>query len=173
MWTCFLLPSLPCNQTPVSLKWSANCSENYFRYACCDQCSTHTSFIIMSNKGRLPVLGLINAAATGDGLWVLGLRGMGMGTVIEWNEDGSCDLPGPESSHHKAGRAECVAHFLFNTFWGVSHCCGHQLLHGVEDAISPKQNACLYWEITKASCLSLWINCSWRIPCIKCYLPND
>ena len=27
--------------------------------------------------------------------------------------------------------------------------------HGVGDAISPKQDACLYWEIIKASCLSV------------------
>ena len=32
----------------------------------------------------------VTAAATGDGLRALGMRGMGSGDVVEWNEDGSC-----------------------------------------------------------------------------------
>ncbi len=51
-----------------------------------------------------------------------------MGPIVEWNDDGSCVRPGPESSHYEAGRAECGAHLLFNAFWGVSNCCVHQLL---------------------------------------------
>ncbi len=52
----------------------------------------------------------VTAAATGDGLRALGLRGMRMGPIVEWNEDGSCVQPGTESSHYEAGRAECSAH---------------------------------------------------------------
>ena len=70
----------------------------------------------------------ITAAASGDGLRQLGLRGMKGGKVVEWNADGSCVRPGPEASHYEAGRAECGAHLLFNAFWAVSHCCVHQLL---------------------------------------------
>ena len=70
----------------------------------------------------------ITAAASGDGLRTLGMRRMGLGAVVEWNEDGSCVRPGPESSHYEAGRAECGAHLLFNAFWAVLHCCVHQLL---------------------------------------------
>jgi hypothetical protein len=36
----------------------------------------------------------VTAAATGDGLRALGLRRMGMGPIVEWNEDGSCVRPG-------------------------------------------------------------------------------
>jgi hypothetical protein len=50
-------------------------------------------------------------------------RGMGSRAVV-----GSFVLPGPESAHYEAGRAECAAQLLFNTLWGVSHCCVHQLL---------------------------------------------
>ena len=70
----------------------------------------------------------VTAAASGDGLRALGLRGMGTGPVVEWNEDGSCVRPGTESSHYEAGRSECGAHLLFNAFWTVAHCCVHQLL---------------------------------------------
>ena len=70
----------------------------------------------------------ITAAASGDGLRNIGLRGMGLGDVVQWNADGSCVRPGPESSHYEAGRAECGAHLLFNAFWAVSNCCVHQLL---------------------------------------------
>ena len=70
----------------------------------------------------------ITAAASGDGLRALGLRGMGSGPVVEWNDDGSCVRPGPEYRHYEAGRAECGAHLLFNAFWAISHCCVHQLL---------------------------------------------
>ena len=51
-----------------------------------------------------------------------------MGPIVEWNEDGFCVLPGPESLNYEAGRAECGAHLLLNAFWGVSNCCVHQLL---------------------------------------------
>ena len=50
----------------------------------------------------------ITAAASGDGLRQLGLRGMKGGKVVEWNEDGSCVRPGPEASHYEAGRASVV-----------------------------------------------------------------
>ena len=70
----------------------------------------------------------VTAAATGDGLRALGMRGMGSGDVVEWNEDGSCVRPGPESLHYEASRGECGAHLLFNAFWAVVNCCVHQLL---------------------------------------------
>jgi hypothetical protein len=70
----------------------------------------------------------VTAAASGDGLRALGMQRMGPGPVVEWNEDGSCVRPGPESSHYEAGRSECGAHLLFNAFWTVAHCCVHQLL---------------------------------------------
>jgi hypothetical protein len=70
----------------------------------------------------------VTAAASGDGLRALGMQRMGTGPVVEWNEDGSCVRPGPESSHYEAGRSECGAHLLFNAFWTVAHCCVHQLL---------------------------------------------
>ena len=70
----------------------------------------------------------VTAAATGDGLRNIGLRGMGPGDVVQWNEDGSCVRPGPESIHYEAARAECGAHLLFNAFWAVANCCVHQLL---------------------------------------------
>ncbi len=70
---------------------------------------------------------VITAASSADGLLALGMRIMGMGHVVEWNEDGSCVQHGPESSHYEAGRAEYGPHLLFNTFWGVSHCGVHQL----------------------------------------------
>jgi hypothetical protein len=53
---------------------------------------------------------------------------MGRGPVVEWNEDGSCVRPGPESSHYEAGRSEYGAYLLFNAFWTVAHCCVHRLL---------------------------------------------
>ncbi len=67
----------------------------------------------------------ITAAASGDGFWALGMRGMSesSGAVVEWNADGSCTRPGPEAIHYEAPRAECGAHLLFNAFWSVSHCC--------------------------------------------------
>ena len=37
----------------------------------------------------------ITAAASGDGLRTLGARGVGRGSVVEWNEDGSGVRPGP------------------------------------------------------------------------------
>ena len=48
--------------------------------------------------------------------------------ILEWNEDGSCVRPGPESLHYEASRGECGAHLLFNAFWAVVNCCVHQLL---------------------------------------------
>ena len=53
---------------------------------------------------------------------------LGSGNVVQWNEDGSCVQPGPESSHYEASRGEYSAHLLFNAFWAVVHCCVHQLL---------------------------------------------
>ncbi len=44
----------------------------------------------------------VTAAATGDGLRTLGVRGVGNGHVVQWNEDGSCVRPGPEQSHYEA-----------------------------------------------------------------------
>ena len=48
--------------------------------------------------------------------------------MVDWNANGSCVQPGPEASQYEAGRAECNAHLLFNTFWAVSQFCVHQLL---------------------------------------------
>ena len=70
----------------------------------------------------------VTAAASGDGLRALGMQRMGRGALVQWNEDGSCVRPGPESSHYEAGRSECNAHLLFNAFWNVANCCVHQLL---------------------------------------------
>jgi hypothetical protein len=70
----------------------------------------------------------ITAAATGDGLRNLGMQRMLGGDVVQWNEDGSCVRPGPQSKHYEAARSECSAHLLFNAFWSVLHCCVHQLL---------------------------------------------
>jgi hypothetical protein len=70
----------------------------------------------------------VTAAASGDGLRNIGLRGMGPGAVVQWNDDGSNVRPGPESSHYEAARGECGAHLLFNAFWTVANCCVHQLL---------------------------------------------
>ena len=70
----------------------------------------------------------VTAAATGEGLRALGMRRIGRGDVVMWNEDGSCVRPGPESTHYEASRAECGAHLLFNAFWAVANCCVHQLL---------------------------------------------
>ncbi len=68
------------------------------------------------------------AAASGDGLQNIGMRGMGQGAVVQWNEDGSHVRPCPHSSHYEAARGECGAHLLFNAFWTVVNCCVHQLL---------------------------------------------
>ncbi len=62
------------------------------------------------------------AAASGDCLRALGMKGMSNGAVVEWNADGSCTRPGPEALHYEAARAECGAHLLFNAFWAVSLC---------------------------------------------------
>ncbi len=70
----------------------------------------------------------VTAAATGEGLRALGMRRIGRGDVVMWNEHGSCVRPGPESTHYEASRAECGAHLLFNVFWAVANCCVHQLL---------------------------------------------
>jgi hypothetical protein len=70
----------------------------------------------------------VTAAASGDGLRNIGMRGMGPGAVVQWNQDGSHVRPGPESSHYEAARGECGAHLLFNAFWTVANCCVHQLL---------------------------------------------
>ena len=70
----------------------------------------------------------VTAAATGEGLRALGMRRIGRGDVVMWNEDGSCVRPGPESRHYEASRGECGAHLLFNAFWAVANCCVHQLL---------------------------------------------
>jgi hypothetical protein len=40
----------------------------------------------------------ITAAASGDGLRALGMRGMSSGAVVEWNTDGSHIMKLPEQS---------------------------------------------------------------------------
>ena len=64
---------------------------------------------------------MITAAAAGDDLRGMGMRGVGDGSVVDWDEDGSNVRPGPEASHYEAARKECGAHLLFNAFWKVLH----------------------------------------------------
>ena len=58
----------------------------------------------------------------------IGLRGMGDGSVVDWDEDGSNVRPGPEASHYEAARKECGAQLLFNAFGKVTYFCVHQML---------------------------------------------
>ena len=105
---CSFLPSLPSRQTTVSFNTMSPCHQNYERIPCSRHCRS-----------------------SGYGLRNIGMRGMGQGAVVQWNEDGSHVRPGghgPHSSHYEAARGECGAHLLFNAFWTVANCCVHQLL---------------------------------------------
>jgi hypothetical protein len=70
----------------------------------------------------------ITAAAAGEDLRAIGLRGMGNGSVVDWDEDGSNIRPGPEADHYERARIECGASLLFNAFWRVNFFCVHQML---------------------------------------------
>ena len=107
-WTCEAAPA--CHRCPAT-------KQQFL--------ATHCSLPLKSTKETRAA---ITAAASGDGLRTLGVRGVGRGSVVEWNEDGSGVRPGPEKSHYEISRAECGAHLLFNAFWAVANCCIHQLL---------------------------------------------
>ncbi len=93
--------------------------------ACYIQHLLHLAGGRKSTKGRREA---ITAAAAGDDMRAIGLRGMGNGSVVDWDEDGSNIRPGPEVEHYERARTEGGAHLLFNAFWRASFFCVHQLL---------------------------------------------
>jgi len=50
------------------------------------------------------------------------------GKVVDWAEDGSATVPGPNAAHYEHARKSCGAHLLFNAFWAINHFCVHQML---------------------------------------------
>ena len=87
-WTCESAPS--CHRCPATKKQflATDCPE--------------------AMKTEKDTRAAVTAAASGDGLRALGMQRMGRGPVVQWNEDGSCVRPGPESTHYEANRAVCV-----------------------------------------------------------------
>ncbi len=59
----------------------------------------------------------IEHEASGDGLLERGTRGVVEGSVVEWDNDGSNVLAGPNKKFYKSYRKECGAHLTYNAFW--------------------------------------------------------